>query len=150
MAQVVWRSLLGNQYICIYTATSLVLWHKLFRAPLLGNQYICIYTFNSKISSLRNQEEPCWQNSYQVGKTSSPITPLMRFPNVSVWTVRALAFADFGCRWLSQLWPVTRFGPELENACGHDTGGIRVLDWCGIDNTGLYATRVIPDGSRFC
>jgi hypothetical protein len=45
--------------------------------------------------------------------------------NASYWTVRVLALADFGCRWLSQLWRVLNQLPNLENLCGHDTGGIR-------------------------
>ena len=28
--------------------------------------------------------------------------------NASYWTVRVLVLADFGCRWLSQLWRVPR------------------------------------------
>jgi hypothetical protein len=47
--------------------------------------------------------------------------------NASYWTVRVWALADFGCRWLSQLWRVTAPWPEIENLCGHGTGGIRVL-----------------------
>jgi hypothetical protein len=36
-----------------------------------------------------------------------------------------LVLADFGCRWLSQLWRVTDPRPDIENLCGHDTGGFR-------------------------
>jgi hypothetical protein len=40
-----------------------------------------------------------------------------RFPIFSFWTVQVLALADFGCRWLSQLWrvtePATRPGEPL-------------------------------------
>ncbi len=48
--------------------------------------------------------------------------------NASYWTVRVLALADFGCRWLSQLWRVTDPRPDLENFCGHDTVGILGAD----------------------
>ncbi len=47
--------------------------------------------------------------------------------NASYWIVRVLAVADFGCRWLSQLWRVTEPRPDIENLCGHDTGGFHVL-----------------------
>ncbi len=43
--------------------------------------------------------------------------------NSSYWTVRVLVLADFGCRWLSQLWRMTEPRQDLENLCGHDTGG---------------------------
>ena len=46
----------------------------------------------------------------------------------SYWTVRVLTLADFGCRWLSQLWRVTDPRTEPENFCGHDTGGILGAD----------------------
>ena len=47
--------------------------------------------------------------------------------NAFYWIVRVLALADFGCRWLNQLWRVTDPRPDLENLCGNDTGGICVL-----------------------
>jgi hypothetical protein len=45
--------------------------------------------------------------------------------NASYWIVRVLTLADFGSRWISQLWRVTDPRPDLENhLSGHDTGGI--------------------------
>jgi hypothetical protein len=44
-----------------------------------------------------------------------------------------LVFADFGCRWLSQLWRMTEPRPDFENLCGHDTGGILGVDRWGLD-----------------
>jgi hypothetical protein len=43
------------------------------------------------------------------------------------WIVRVLDLGDFGCRWFNQLWRMTEPRPDLENICGHDTGGIRVM-----------------------
>jgi len=57
------------------------------------------------------------------------INTLERERNASYWIVRVLTLADFGSRWLSQLWQVTDPRPDLENhLSGHDTGGILGAD----------------------
>jgi len=57
----------------------------------------------------------------------------------SYWIVRVMSLADFGCRWLSQLWRMTE--PRLENLCGHDTGGILGDDRWRLDNHNTVRNR---------
>jgi hypothetical protein len=56
--------------------------------------------------------------------TVTPLTLRVFQRNASYWIVRVLSLADFGCRWRNQLWWVNDPRPDLENLCGHDTGGV--------------------------
>ncbi len=68
-----------------------------------------------------------------VCKPLSPLTPLTRFPNVSLWTARALSWTNFVCRWFSQFWRVTELGTNPKNSWGHDKGNSCAAG-CGLDN----------------
>ena len=46
-------------------------------------------------------------------KTRPSLVP--RYQRLVTWIVRVLALAEFGCRWLSQLWRVTEPRPDIEN-----------------------------------
>ena len=92
--------------------------------------------FVSNITSLGYVgNKPCWQSVVDKTLSShSHVSKAFSKRNTSYWTVQVLTLTDFGCRCLTQLWRVTDPRPDLENLCGHDTGGILGADRWSLDN----------------
>jgi hypothetical protein len=106
----------SNRYLSLFTEIYLRVSQERERErerlvqKLDGNVVAFVFkTFVSIITSLGYVgNKPCGQSVVDKTLSShSHATNAFSKRNASYWTVRVLAFADFGCRWLSQLWRVT-------------------------------------------